>query len=687
MQELAYGGHAEALQFGPGKDARRVSFARPGGRMFVRDDETLLRSEGGALVEYDVITGIRRRRLLVGAVIEDFVVAGAGDATRVLVRRGRSVVLSDLGGEQYAEAVVLWEAVRPTLALAADGRTAALGEEGPQVRVIEDRGRQRVLKFPSAVAAEPAGEEIQEPRGVVAVGFSRDGEVVTAIDSLGTITSWALRSGRVRRTMPGRCNRDEALASRVGDGDGLDAETYRACRTVNVAAIGPDADTVVNVGEAGNVRIREVRAGRTIARPLLDVRPVGAPAFSRTGQPALVDEDVGPVFPEVERGSSGEAEEVSAYTRRASLEGRLLQVKRGERVDRWDLASGERVAPRLAPGEVLLAVDGAGRRAWVRTREHVVLREVKTGKEVRRLAVSAQTAVTVGEAPAGWSLLVVPVAGGWEHHIDGPATSRVVRLTRPATELSAGGRWLATDEALVDLAVAEVAIGETVYTRAEAAERTALAADAAVVAWREPDGDGEDVVHAQRFDRPGEASVRLEVEGRVVDVAVTASGEEVLVLLISGLVRWWPWQGRRTEHWFSEWRGFRELTLSSHEAALILQGGPEVEILANDVHLRRLATVVLLDGGGWVALAGTGAVDGSSDAPDHLISRVGRGGEALIFGGRFAWDGARVPGLVARALAGEEVQPPGFVRVAARERGLLRVEASGVRPVVRPRKR
>lgn len=261
-----------------------------------------------------------------------------------------------------------------------------------------------------------------------------------------------------------------------------------------------------------------------------------------------------------------------------------------------------------------------------------------------------------------------------------PAVATIVKADKSGCER-------VDDEALVDLAVAEVAIGETVYTRAEAAERTALAADAAVVAWREPDGDGEDVVHAQRFDRPGEASVRLEVEGRVVDVAVTASGEEVLVLLISGLVRWWPWQGRRTEHWCSEWRGFRELTLSSHEAALILQGGPEVEILANDVHLRRLATVVLLDGGGWVALAGTGAVDGSSDAPDHLISRVGRGGEALIFGGRFAWDGARVPGLVARALAGEEVQPPGFVRVAARERGLLRVEASGVRPVVRPRKR
>jgi len=284
-------------------------------------------------------------------------------------------------------------------------------------------------------------------------------------------------------------------------------------------------------------------------------------------------------------------------------------------------------------------------------------------------------------------LLVVAVAGGWEHHVDGPETSRVVRLARPAMRLSAGGRWLVTDEAFVDLAVAEVATGETVYTRAEGAERTALAADAAVVAWREPDRGGEDVVHAQRFDRPGEVSRRLEVDGRVLDVVVPASGEEVLVLLDGGLVRWWPWQGRRSEHWFTESRGFRELTLSSNEAALILQGGAAVEIVANDVHLRRLATVYPLDGGGWVALAGTGAVDGSIDAPNESISRVRRGGEALIFGGGFAWHGAHVPGLVARALAGEEVQPPGFVRAAPRERGLLRVEASGERPVVRPRER
>ncbi|MFY0531738.1 hypothetical protein [Nannocystis pusilla] len=51
-------------------------------------------------------------------------------------------------------------------------------------------------------------------------------------------------------------------------------------------------------------------------------------------------------------------------------------------------------------------------------------------------------------------------------------------------------------------------------------------------------------------------------------------------------------------------------------------------------------------------------MDGSDDAPDHLIARVREAGQEFVAPGRLAWDGLQVTGLVARALAGDDPAPP-----------------------------
>ena len=66
--------------------------------------------------------------------------------------------------------------------------------------------------------------------------------------------------------------------------------------------------------------------------------------------------------------------------------------------------------------------------------------------------------------------------------------------------------------------------------------------------------------------------------------------------------------------------------------------------------------------GGWVAVSGAGAVDGSEDAVRSMATEVKGDGATLVFDGRLAWDAVHVPGTWSRALAGEDVAPPLFGR-------------------------
>jgi hypothetical protein len=86
------------------------------------------------------------------------------------------------------------------------------------------------------------------------------------------------------------------------------------------------------------------------------------------------------------------------------------------------------------------------------------------------------------------------------------------------------------------------------------------------------------------------------------------------------------------------------VTVTDDGGALLLPGYDHVQVRTNDRAMRRIAMLYPLLGGGWVVVSSAGAVDGSDDAVDSMITRVSGDGARLVFDGRLGWDGAHVAG-------------------------------------------
>lgn len=677
---------AAALQFiGPdGARRRRLLFAdHVEGLGVVAGGRAVVLLHDGTLTEHDAASGIALRTLVTSGEdeddIEEFVLDGAGDELRILARREETAVLTDAAGRALAQYTLTeWETWKPALALGPGGCLVAIGEEGPQIR-INDRcgGAQHVGTYPWPAGSARLGDDRPDVRGVLATGFTPAGDALVAVDSLGEITTWALPGGRLRRRVPGRCSHAEALATRDPDDDEpIDVAAELRCGLVGVAAVAADGDTVATGGMAGHLRVRSASSGRSLAALRTDLGDIEALAFAPGGELAVGVDGGGPL--RWRRGATklaGAEEDERPRSRAPAIddEGRRLTFLRDGGAVQWDLATGERVTVKPGPGERVLAVVDAGRRVWVRTPEAVALRDIRTGAEALRVATPRGAEVQVGEAPPGWALLAVQAAGNWDHHIVGPGPPRRIRLDDRATQLSPGGRWLARVDGDEPLMLWDGVTGAHEHALGATATQAAFTGDGEMVAWiTEWDRETRRAeVRARRLDSAGAIDVTLELGDRPLDLAIADDGAEVLILVPRGLIRWSPAVGHRTEH-------LREAAVHGLEVALIGGGatllvtrtGQLLEVVSNDAELRTLATVAPLDGGGWVATGRSGVVDGSPDAPDHLITRVARGDEAQVFDGHLAWDGARVPGLLPRVVLGEEVQPPGLVRAASRASGV-----------------
>ena len=670
---------------------RRLLFAEAAQQMALVDGgRGLLLNLDGALVQHDIASGLALRRVLGGGAddddVEDFVAADAGGELRVLARRDETVVLADGAGRELATyPVAAWETWEPRLALGAGGCRVAIGEEGPQIRVSDlCTGAQHVWTYPWPAGSARLGDDRPEVRGVLALGFTPAGDALVAVDNLGEITTWSLPAGRLLRRVPGRCSRAEALAMRdPDDEEPVDAATGLRCGLSELAAVGPDGARVATVGFTSNLRVRTA-AGRTLAAVFAADRDFERLAFSATGELAAA-EDAGELrrlrpgakqF--VGRGGADADEDRAPGIHDLALDGagRRLAFRRGSEAVYWDLETGERRTLTPAAGERVLAVLDAGRRAWVRTASAVVLRELQTGAELLRVSTASPAGeLRVGRAPPGRALLTVARGDKqWDHHLVGPDGPRLVTLAEQALQLSPDGRWLAAVDEAGALTLWSAATATRAYAAGVVAQRTEFAADGAAVAWSTPwDREARrSEVRTRRLDTPGAVDTTLELSEAPLDLAVSADGAEVLLLLARGLIRWSPAAGHRTEYLSGPTRGKQRLAITGGGATLTLtQDARRLEVVSNDAHLHTLATVVLLESGGWAAIGRAGAVDGSADAPGHLIARVARGDEALVFDGRLGWDGARVPGLVGRAVLGEGVPPPGLVRAAPRDAAVV----------------
>jgi hypothetical protein len=188
----------------------------------------------------------------------------------------------------------------------------------------------------------------------------------------------------------------------------------------------------------------------------------------------------------------------------------------------------------------------------------------------------------------------------------------------------------------------------------------ALARDGSAVAWlAQPDPDKPRTrVSLRRIDGDPAHDATLELDGWPGALALSPDARELLILVQGGKL--WRWRPATNSQQLVEEIGLiliSRLDYSADGRLILLAGYGHVELRRNQPSLPLLATVYALVDGGWLAKSRADAVDGSPDALASAVTRVTHGDTTRIFPGELGWDAAHVDGLVARALAGEDVQP------------------------------
>lgn len=657
-----------------GAEQRRLFFAEPArDSLFTAGARSVLRNERSGVIEYDAATGIPLRRVAPTAdgPFDRFIAVGADAALLVLTRQGRQVSLFDAAGRVLAEHTVdEWQEHEPALALSPDGRLLAIGEEGPRVRVF---ARDALVHTWTRAAPRPAQWRfrIPETTGVTAIGFGPD-ELV-AVENGGEIRRWTRTGWRPRPTRDPRCSRAEAQQS--DPDDPVTAQQRVDCGRADRATLSPDAATLLAMSNSfSNTRLRAVASGRVL---LSSTDMWTTHTFAPDGALLLSDGHDADELPppthrdEFRRWRPGAAALTGSFTppgpysiqrpdTALSADGTTLVVARpdGERLRHhvWDLATGA-PRPALAPGEHLVALaDGA--RAWIATGTDVVLRDLHAGTVHATVPADPREAsVTPGSAPPGHALLIVSRAQKHAHHLVGPDGPRVVDLPHVAPLLSPDGEHLVAGERGQPLTLWSATTGAPTRELARTAAHARFSRDGSVLAWI----TDRSILQAQRL-ASADPPHAIVLPDAAVDLALSPSGDEVVVLTRQRLIRWKPGTDYLTYQTLLP--GYPErLDISADGRTLTVKMGDErLEIYRNDEHLQRLATLLTLHGGGWLVIAHTGAVDGSDDAPERMITRISRGDERLALPGRLGWDGARVIGLIPHVLAGADIPPPGFVR-------------------------
>lgn len=677
----------------PGAPARRLFAPEPADAIALSaDGSTLIRGEGPRVVlqRHDsgetappIATSERPARLLS---------VGAGAALRILGIVERSAVLWDAGGKTLARFAL--DGTTPTitraytgegsyhhnflrddptwpvsLALTADASTVAIGGSDSRVFVFDGAGRrQHVLKFSwDYVEHRPMGgnPDLNLPLALHLVGPSE----LLAIYTHGDLIRWDLRTGKPRKHFPPDCDIAEATAVVNRFTDPKDpphaptAEQRKACARAQTAAFSADGHMVASGGIQGT-RVRDTTSGAGLAMVVDRDIPDDMLSFAPDGTLAMVDlygavatwnRNEGVVL-RIPASPSGPVDPF------VSRDGRVMRSHEVARDHVWDLHTRRPLTIARAADERVLAIADDGRRVIVRTHTSVDLRDAATGALILR--TPAATGVTT----------YAQFAAGGHALLDIQGTPRTLLLVDPqgrgkplgipdvhGLQLSDDGSLVASSEHGKPGQVWRTSTGSLVQTLPPDIRHLSLARDGSAVAWLTlPDPDrARTRVGLRRIDADPTSDQTLDLDGWPSALALSADGSELLILIQNGkLWRWRPATG--SKHLVEELAlyAIHRVNFSSDGRLILLAGYAHVELRQNDEPLTPLATVYALVDGGWLALSHSGAVDGSPDAPANLVTRVTQHGSTQIFAGGLGWDAAHVDGLVARALAGEDVQPP-----------------------------
>ncbi len=689
---------AVRLQMRSTRKPTRTLLVPIGFEMALSGDEVLIGGGGGTRA-YDLTTGLLQQSWPEANGGHGLLVFGTGEGRRLLAH-GKRVEIFE-GGRDEPVASYAEDGVKVVAsAMSADGRWVALGREDGQVRVHDrERGTNELLKF--AWEPLPAREHEVRPASneALALGFDAGGRLV-AVHRQGDILLWDVRSGRRLQRHAGACTQEELLA---GQDDEL---LFRAprdpdvslCGRLEVAAIAGDGASVAVGGERA-IRVRSVESGRTL-RFVWWRRAWGSAGFmadlfgqslrtiglSDAGTVAVADDGgVTMMWPRGEPVTELSAARPWISEVELLADGRVLKFSLGDQGLLIDMTTGERaeLGSHAAVSRNLRMVLWTERElvAWPAAADELQIRRrlvdgplatrrLKGGESVAevRVAESGHVAIQIEQEGQPYRSMVILGPDGREI---------AVRLLRGELEaISADGRWLSTREVVSSADERERVETWRVWSttrpggpvhahslrRAGSSgftteDELVFARDGEHMAWsvRPRSEEWPTIVRVRRLNDSPDVRER-EFPGESGELVFTMDGAEVLLTDGEGGVLRWRWAtDELRQHERVRATGIQP---SADGRVVFMQRGDSVEIRRNDETLRRVATVHALGTSGWLVMSESGAVDGSEDARDSVVTRVTRGVETLVFGGGLGWSGAHVDGLLARALSGEDVALP-----------------------------
>jgi hypothetical protein len=601
----------------PAAPPRILYFPEPSKLLtFSADGKTLIRDDGPRLIVQDLATGMVQRRLIAGEV-GAVAVIGDGDGLQVLAAGGATASLWDAGDVVARYAI---EGTTPTImrvyragrgtrhdnilrddptwitsvALAADGKTVALGGSDSKIRIFDRNGRARhVLAFawPYVERRNHGGNpDLNQP---LALRLDPTGKRLLAVHAHGDLIEWDLHTGKARSHVLGDCSPAEAVAvvNRHNPHDQRRAPSAAQivdCGHASIGQIAPDGARVVTAGNHLRIRAADGAPIALFTKTSLPQRL----AVATTGAIATTD-----LYGATELWRPGQAK---------------LRTLRGP--------SGS------GPLVPMLTTDG----------------------RALRFSVDPLTVT--------WDLV----------QRERSESTYDVYLELDAVNLSPDGRWHAevdhTGLTIRDTATDAVRHRSTGYERPYQGRTIDFARDSSRVVWlesKDPDKPGFRVNLAPLTAAAGPGVITLDLDGWPAAVSLAPDLSEVLIFDQGGVVtRWRPKTGAILVDKEATPRSVHRVSIADDARTVMVSGYDRIQIHANDRQLTPLATLFPLLGGGWLVKSTAGAVDGSDDAVDSLVTRVRAGAEVLLFDGHLGWDAAHVPGLLTRALAGEDVPPP-----------------------------
>jgi hypothetical protein len=512
----------------------------------------------------------------------------------------RKVFDADVGAETIA------------IALSTDGARLAVATVAPaSLRVYELPGGKR------SDFSLPGQLDLGD------VGF--DGDHLVALDQLHGLHRWSSTSGARVLDADGRCTQPDETAH-------TECPSL-PCECVRRSHLSADGRHAIDEIDAG-VRVRETTRGETIG-----LQRGAWGAVVRDGAIIAVDP----------KGYGDTAAPFVDGRIELSADAHTALVGIDDAVVAWDLAAGRERARLPARGRDIQLL-GDGDNALVVDGGRVIVWSIVSG---RQRTLGYPEAVTAVAASADGEL--VAVAAGPTVFLEAIASGKRVRLDDHALPvhalaISADGRRIASaadevvwirDEAGAHLATLELRFRDAQLALSRDGRRLGVASSGSqeVQVWR--------VATARR-------SYRAPRDGRGAKLfGFTADGRALIAGRNRSIVRYDLPGGRGVEigHGDPTSRG----RVRYHDQGALSLIDSRVQLF-DAAAVSRLARVVSLAHGGWLALSDGGAADaGDEVARRGALTRV----DGVFYGWGLGWDWTATEHLVERAAAGELVLAPG----------------------------